>query len=64
MAARQAMDAILATNSGRSIVDIDREACKNKLISLLIYYLIQNPLKTASAKPFCRGSWGWDMFLH
>ncbi len=61
-----AMDAILATiaDSGRGIVDIDREAGRNKLIFHLIYYLILNPLKVALAKPFWRGSWGWGMFLH
>jgi hypothetical protein len=61
-----AIDAILATiaNSRQAIVDINREASRNKFISSLIYYLILNPSKAALAKPFCRGSWGWEMFLH
>jgi hypothetical protein len=37
-----AMDAILATiaNSGQAIVNINREAGRNKLISCSIYYLL------------------------
>ncbi len=52
-----AIDANLATiaNGGQMIVDID---------SHIIYYLILNSLKAASAKPFCRASRGWGMFLH
>jgi hypothetical protein len=60
-----AMDAILATiaNGGRAIVDINREARRNKLISHFLYYLILNPLTATLAKPFRRGScWGWSMF--
>jgi hypothetical protein len=61
-----AMDAILATvaDGGQAIVDIGREAGKNKLISFLIYYLILNPSTAASAKPFCSGSGRWGTFLH
>jgi hypothetical protein len=61
-----AIDAILATvaNGGQAIVDIDREAGRNKLISHLIYYILLNPPMMASAKPFRKGSWGWGMFLH
>jgi hypothetical protein len=60
------MDAILATiaNGGRAIVDIDREAGRNKLISCLSYYFILKPSEVASAKPFRRDSRGWGMFLH
>ncbi len=59
-----AMDAILATiaNVGRAIVDINREARRNKLISHLLYYLILSPLTATLAKPFRRGSLGWGMF--
>jgi hypothetical protein len=61
-----AMDAILATiaNGQRVIVNINREAGKNKLFFHLFYYLILNPSKAASAKPFHRGSQGWGIFLH
>jgi hypothetical protein len=61
-----AMDAILATvaDGVRAIVDIDREASRNKLISCLIYYFILNPKGVALANPFCRGSQGWCMFRH
>jgi len=61
-----AMDAILATiaNGRQAIVDIDREAGRNKFISCLINYFILSPLMMALADPFCRGSWGWGMFLH
>jgi hypothetical protein len=54
------MDAILATlaDGERAIVDIDREAGRNKLISRLIYTLVLIPLTAASANPFCRGSSG------
>ncbi len=61
-----AMYATLATiaNGGHAIVDINREARWNKLISCLIYYLILYLLKVASAKPFRRDSQGWGMILH
>ncbi len=60
------MDATLATvaDDGQAIVDINREAGRNKLISRLIYYLILNPSMVALAKPFHRGPRGWVMFLH
>jgi hypothetical protein len=61
-----ATDAFLAiiADGGQAIVDINRETSRNKLISCLIHFLILNSSKAASAKPFCRGSWGWGMFLH
>jgi hypothetical protein len=56
---------LAAIADGRqAIVDMDREAGGNKLISCLIYYFILNPSKVAFANPFCRGSWGWGMFCH
>jgi hypothetical protein len=60
------MDAMLDTvaNSGQVIVDMDREAGRNKLISCLIYNLILNPLMGVSANPLRRGSWGWNIFCH
>jgi hypothetical protein len=60
------MDAILATVAydRQAIVDIDREASRNKSISCLIYYLILNPSMVASANPFRIGSQGWGMFCH
>jgi hypothetical protein len=56
-----AMDAILATvaNAEQAIVDIYREAGRNKLIYHLIYTLILNPLMAALPNPFCRSSRGW-----
>jgi hypothetical protein len=59
-----AINAILATiaNSVQAIVDIDREAGRNKLISSLINYFILSPSMVALADPFCRGSQGWGMF--
>jgi hypothetical protein len=60
------MDDILAAiaNGWQRIVDIDRENGRNKLVFCLIYHLTVNPSTTASAKSFCRGSWGWGMFPH
>jgi hypothetical protein len=61
-----AMDAILATvsNVRQAIVDIDREAGRNKLIFHSICYLILNPLMVTLSSLFCRGSRGWGMFHH
>jgi hypothetical protein len=55
-----AMDAILATvaNGRQTIVDINRKAGRNKLISCSIYYFILNPTLVALADPFGSGSWG------
>jgi hypothetical protein len=52
------MDAMLDTvaDSGQVIVDMDREAGRNKLISCFIYNLILNPLMGALANPLRRGS--------
>jgi hypothetical protein len=52
------MDAILATTAKgwQAIVDINREAGRNKLISHLIFYLILKPSMAVSAKPFHRDS--------
>jgi hypothetical protein len=60
------MDAILATiaNARQAIVEIDREAGRNKLISHLIYYFLLHPSTSALAEPFRRGSQGWGMFCH
>ncbi len=61
-----AMDSILATiaNGRQAIVDIDREAGRNKFTSCLFNYFILSPSMMALADPFCRGSQGWGMFLH
>jgi hypothetical protein len=61
-----AIDAILATvaDGGRAIVDIDREAGRDKLISCLVYYFILNPSTAASANPFQKGSQRWGVFHH
>ena len=55
-----AMDATLAApaNGRQAIVDIDREAGRNKFISCLINYFILSPSMMALADPFCRGSRG------
>jgi hypothetical protein len=60
------MNAVLATvaNGEQVIVDKDREANRNKLISRLIYILILNPSMVALPNPFCRGSRGWGVFRH
>ncbi len=62
-----AIYAILTTaaHGGRAIVDIDREAGRDKFISCLIYYLIVNPSMVILANPFRRGfQQGWGMFHH
>jgi hypothetical protein len=53
------MVAMLATiaNSRQTIVDINRVAGGNKLISCLLYYFILNPVVVAFANPFRRGCW-------
>ncbi len=60
------MDAILATiaKGGQAIVHIDREANRNKLITHLIYNLIQNPWKATSLTPFVWVFQGCGMFVH
>jgi hypothetical protein len=60
------MDAVLATvaDGERTIVDINREAGRNKLISHLIYTLILNPSRVALPNPFSIGSQGWGVFHH
>jgi hypothetical protein len=45
-------------NGGKEIVDISREADRNKLIFCLFYYLILNLLMANLANPCCRGSRG------
>ncbi len=61
-----AMDAILATvaNCGWGIVDTNREASTNKLISHLIYNLILNCSMAALANHFRRDSRGWGILCH
>ncbi len=58
-----AMDAILATiaEGKQAIVDINRDAGRNKLISHLFYHIILNPSMAASANPFCRGTQRWGI---
>jgi hypothetical protein len=54
------MDAILATiaDRRRAIVDIDREAGRNNLITVLFYYFILNPLTAALDDPFAEAPGG------
>jgi hypothetical protein len=60
------MDAVLATvaNGGQAIVDIDREACRNKFISHILYHVTLHPSAAASTNPFHSGSQWWGILCH